>query len=846
MAAKIPIRTVYTGSTATGLAEFQSGEFMDYGVGGTGLTSLGTAGQVLKVNSGATAIEWGSIAGDIEGVTAGTGLSGGGTSGTVSLAVEASQTQITALGTIATGTWEATDVAVAHGGTGASTESAARTNLGVAIGSDVQAYDADLAALAGLTSAADKGIQFTGTGTAATYDLTTAGKALLDDADAAAQIVTLGVNATAAELNIMDGGTTATSTTLADADRVVVNDDGTMVQVAMTDFETYFESALDTLNNVTSASSLGTVGTITSGTWQGTAVADAYVADDLTISGGTVDNSVIGGTTPAAITGTQVDITAQGDLRLQDTTGGQYVALQAPGTVSTSWTVTLPAAVGSSGQALRTSDANGTLEWFTPEVGDITGVTAGTGLSGGGTSGTVSLAIDSTVTTLSGTQTLTNKTLTSPDINTPDIDGGTIDGATIATSDVTVGAGKTLDVSTGTLTLANNQISGDAVEGGTIAATTITTLTTAGITASADIDIGDYEMRAQTFESDVATGTAPFTVASTTKVTNLNADLLDGMTTIDEDNMASDSDTSLPTQQSVKAYVDSQVTAQDLDVTSDSGTIDVDLDSETLTIAGTSNEIETSASGTTVTIGLPNDVTIAGNLTVSGTQTTVSSTTIEVADPLLSMATNNNTTDAVDIGFYGLYDTSGSQDLYSGLFRDASDSGKWKLFKDNQAAPTTTVNTSGTGYAVGTLVADLEGDVTGDVTGDLTGNVTGDVTGNVTGDVTGNVTGDVTGNADTSTALATGRTISSTGDVVWTSASFDGSGNVTGTAAIGTGVIVDADVNASAALDATKIADGSVTSTEFQYINSLTSNAQTQLDTKATKGFSIAMGVALG
>jgi len=842
MAAKIPIRTVYTGSTATGLAEFQSGEFMDYGVGGTGLTSLGTAGQVLKVNSGATAIEWGSIAGDIEGVTAGTGLSGGGTSGTVSLAVEASQTQITALGTIATGTWEATDVAVAHGGTGASTESAARTNLGVAIGSDVQAYDADLAALAGLTSAADKGIQFTGTGTAATYDLTTAGKALLDDADAAAQIVTLGVNATAAELNIMDGGTTATSTTLADADRVVVNDDGTMVQVAMTDFETYFESALDTLNNVTSASSLGTVGTITSGTWQGTAVADAYVADDLTISGGTVDNSVIGGTTPAAITGTQVDITAQGDLRLQDTTGGQYVALQAPGTVSTSWTVTLPAAVGSSGQALRTSDANGTLEWFTPEVGDITGVTAGTGLSGGGTSGTVSLAIDSTVTTLSGTQTLTNKTLTSPDINTPDIDGGTIDGATIATSDVTVGAGKTLDVSTGTLTLANNQISGDAVEGGTIAATTITTLTTAGITASADIDIGDYEMRAQTFESDVATGTAPFTVASTTKVTNLNADLLDGMTTIDEDNMASDSDTSLPTQQSVKAYVDSQVTAQDLDVTSDSGTIDVDLDSETLTIAGTSNEIETSASGTTVTIGLPNDVTIAGNLTVSGTQTTVSSTTIEVADPLLSMATNNNTTDAVDIGFYGLYDTSGSQDLYSGLFRDASDSGKWKLFKDNQAAPTTTVNTSGTGYAVGTLVADLEGDVTGDVTGDLTGNVTGDVT----GDLTGNVTGDVTGNADTSTALATGRTISSTGDVVWTSASFDGSGNVTGTAAIGTGVIVDADVNASAALDATKIADGSVTSTEFQYINSLTSNAQTQLDTKATKGFSIAMGVALG
>jgi hypothetical protein len=148
-------------------------------------------------------------------------------------------------------------------------------------------------------------------------------------------------------------------------------------------------------------------------------------------------------------------------------------------------------------------------------------VSGGTGLDSSATGNAVTLAIDSTVTTLTGSQTLTNKTLTSPDVNTPDIDGGTIDGATIATSDVTVGAGKTLDVSAGTITLADNQISGDKVEGGTIAATTITDLTFGSL--------NDGTITATAF--------------------------------VDEDNMASNSATLIPTQQSVKAYVDTTVAA---------------------------------------------------------------------------------------------------------------------------------------------------------------------------------------------------------------------------------------------------------------------------------------------
>ena len=94
-----------------------------------------------------------------------------------------------------------------------------------------------------------------------------------------------------------------------------------------------------------------------------------------------------------------------------------------------------------------------------------------------------------------------------------------------------------------------------------------------------------------------------------------------------------------------------------LDIAADSGTDNgVVLGTDTLTISGTSNEIETSVSGDTITVGLPNDVTIGnnlivtGNLTVSGTQTIVNTETIELADNIIVLNSNATGTPSENAG----------------------------------------------------------------------------------------------------------------------------------------------------------------------------------------------------
>jgi hypothetical protein len=101
------------------------------------------------------------------------------------------------------------------------------------------------------------------------------------------------------------------------------------------------------------------------------------------------------------------------------------------------------------------------------------------------------------------------------------------------------------------------------------------------------------------------------------------------------------------------------------------------------------------------------DASISGNLYVTGNVTTINVATLSVTDSLIQLASNNNTSDLYDIGFYGNYQSGSDPHEHAGFFRDASDGGVFKIFYNLTDSPTTTVNTSDASYAIGMLEAYL-------------------------------------------------------------------------------------------------------------------------------------------
>ena len=308
-------------------------------------------------------------------------------------------------------------------------------------------------------------------------------------------------------------------------------------------------------------------------------------------------------------------------LREDSDNGSNFVALKSPDSVASNVTFTLPGSDGSANQVLGT-DGSGTLSFL------------------------------STTSTLAGA----------------------------SDSDISSPSGGHILVHDGTDSFDNVALSGDVTMDSSGAVTIGSGVVENGMMAANSIDSDQYvDGSIDTAHLSDDSVTAAKLASSAVVFASLDA----GMVQISSESF-SDDDVSLMTSASINDLIESKVTAEDLDIAGDSGTGAVDLDSQSLTIQGTSNEIETSASGQVITIGLPDDVTIggnatiSGNLTVSGTTTTVDSTTVSIADPVFEIG-DDSSDDNLDRGIKFKYNSGGAKVGFFGM--DDSDA-KFKFIAD--------------------------------------------------------------------------------------------------------------------------------------------------------------------
>ena len=244
-------------------------------------------------------------------------------------------------------------LAIADGGTGANNAAAALEALGAGL-TDNPTFATAIASTAFLPDAADGA---------------TLGTAALEFSDlflADAATINLGADQDVIFTHVHNTGVLLNSTS-----KIQFGDAGTFIHQSADGVLTIESDTTVDINGAVAFN--GALTGITNITLNGTLSDGNYTFDTSgNVSGlGTIGSGAI--TSTGGITGTQVDILAQGDLRLQDTSGNQYVAFQAAGTTTTH-TLTFPAAVATTAGDVLSSSTGGVLSWTTPSAGASLGL----------------------------------------------------------------------------------------------------------------------------------------------------------------------------------------------------------------------------------------------------------------------------------------------------------------------------------------------------------------------------------------------------------------------------------------------------------------------------------------